>query len=173
MQRLTIIRYLFIAICIAITIYYALDTNYNALISGLAALILIIGAKRKNKIGMALQALRRDDHIRAEQFLSEINSIEDLNSNEKARWHFANGMIETQRQNWNEAISFYKDAIDLSLQNPKDELTALLNITIAFINLKNLEEALSFLNIAKEHPQASLLEKEMQWVESEIEKTNQ
>lgn len=124
------VRLILLFLCAIVSIISAIFGVWSLLLMASAGSVyLLFGYFRESTIPLSLTALRNNDYIKAEKFLSDIIHPERLSKKNRAYFYFCKAMIERENDNFDEATPLFKLALGEGLKNENDRAVALLALT--------------------------------------------
>ena len=139
-------RYLIIVICLLATVFFFLKEDYLNMSMMLGAAILIFfGHYRYGTVYEAFQYLKKENYVKAEKLINQIQKPEWLAKGQKSYFHFTKGVIATQKDNFDLGFSELSKALELGLRTENDTSIVLLNLANIELERKNMKSAKAFI----------------------------
>ena len=164
-----IIRTVLICISLIATFFYFMKEDYlNMSMMLIAAGLFIFGYYRYGTVYVAFQELKKGNYDKAEKLASKIKNPDMLSKGQKSYYHFTQGAIASNNEDWDKSYSEWNKALTIGLRTENDTSIALLNLANVELERKNFEKANEFIKKTRELNLKPLLESEADRIQNEI-----
>lgn len=165
-----IIRIVLIIACLGMSILFYLREDYiNTGLTILAAGLFGYGYFKYGTVYTAFQQLKKENIDKAEKLISKIRNPNNLSKQQKAYYHFTNGIIASEKNEFDLAKSELTKALEIGLRTKNDTSIVLLNLANVEYERKELSSANEYLNELTDYELKPLVKSEMDKL---IEKIN-
>ncbi|WCO03604.1 tetratricopeptide repeat protein [Psychroserpens ponticola] len=134
----------------------------------LAAGLIIYGHYRYGTVYIAFQELKKENYDKAEKLISKIKNPDLLSKGQKSYYHFTQGAIASNNDEWEKSYSEWSKAIEIGLRTENDTSIALLNLANVELERKNFDKANDFIAKVRELNLKPLVKSETDRIQNEI-----
>lgn len=164
------LRIILIIICLVFGIYQFFKGEiYLGFSFTAAAFFLIYGYFRYGNVWLAFQNLMKGHNIKAEKLINSVKYPNLLSTQQKAYYFFVKGVLEQDKNNWDEAEIYYLKALEEGLHTSNNAAIANLNLAIIYHQKGLLDSANLSLRNAIELPHKTEVETEIQKLRLKLE----
>ncbi len=164
------LRIILIIICLVFGIYQFFKGEiYLGFLFTVAAFFLGYGYFRYGNVWSAFQNLMKGRNIRAEKLINSVKYPNLLSTQQKAYYFFAKGVLEQDKNNWDEAENYYLKSLEEGLRTSNDAAIANLNLATIYHRKGLLDSANLSLRNAIELPHKTEVETEIQKLRLKLE----
>ena len=164
-----IVRIIFGIVSLVLAWNFYSSGNITSFYMVMVAIGLIVWGYFKNgTVFLAFQQLKKENYLKAEQFLSKIKNPNLLKKFQKSYYHFIKGFIELNKQNIDNSYIEFKKALELGLRTENDTSIVTLNLASIELERKNYEKAKTYLDQTKKLNHKLELNSEVERIEKEI-----
>lgn len=164
-----IIRTILICISFIATFFYFIKEDYlNMSMMLIAAGLFIYGYYRYGTVYVAFQELKKGNYNKAEKLISKIKNPDILNKAQKSYYHFTQGAIASNNEDWDKSYSEWSKALNTGLRTENDISIALVNLANVELERKNFKEANEFIEKTRELKLKPLIKSETDRIQNEI-----
>lgn len=164
-----IFRIILVVISLIATFFYFMKDEYLSMsMMIIAAGLFVYGHYRYGTVYIAFQELKKGNYEKAEKLISKIKNPDILNKGQKSYYHFTQGAIASNNEDWEKSYSEWSKAIDIGLRTENDTSIALLNLANVELERKNFEKANEFIKKTSELNLKPLIKSEVDRIQNEI-----
>ena len=116
----------------------------------LAAGLFVYGYFKYGTVYAAFQQLRKENYGKAEKLISKVKNPDSLTKQHKSYYHFTNGIIASEKKEWDSAYLELSKALKIGLRTKNDTSLVILNLADIEFERKKLEKAEDYLDRLKE-----------------------
>ena len=117
----------------------------------LAALGFAVNYWRSGPVWLAARAARKGDFARAERLLAEVRSPERLSAEQRAYYHYYQGLLHAERGDLEGAQRHFRDAAASDLRTSSDRSLVQVHLAALAIDLGDQSSAREHLDLARAH----------------------
>lgn len=154
---------------IAMAIYLYTKNDYIAMgMSLFSALLFIYGYYKYGTVYIAFQELKKGKFDKAEKLVSKIKNPATLSKGQKSYYHFVQGAITANNNQWEKSYSEFTKALGIGLRTKNDTSIVLLSLASIEFERKNFEQAKEFIRKVREFDLKPIIELDVNKLEKEI-----
>lgn len=139
----------------------------------LAAGLIIYGHYRYGTVYIAFQELKKENYDKAEKLISKIKNPDLLSNGQKSYYHFIQGAIASNKDEWEKSYFEWSKAIEIGLRTENDTSIALLNLANVELERKNFDKANDFIAKVRGLNIKPLVKSETDRIQNEIKVAQQ
>lgn len=145
------IRLILIFVLFAGGIVALFSDPYLAIVLWAVSLVLILGHLRHGSMIGVLRALGQGRSDKAERLLAEISRPDLLSRRYRAYYHFARGLLATQRKEHETVKVAFNKALEIGLKGRQERAVSYLSLARVAYTEKDRENAKNYLEKTKEN----------------------
>lgn len=163
------IRLALIITCLAVgTVSFFYNNFVDACLIWIGAGLFAYGYFRYSSVWLLFRYLRKGRQAKAEKLLNEIKHPELLTKQQMAYYFLSKAIIETGKDNFAEAETYYKQALQTGLRTSNDKSIAILNLANPYYLTGRPSEAIVQLNQSSQFPHKPEVDMEIQKLQQAI-----
>ncbi|WP_299335052.1 hypothetical protein [uncultured Psychroserpens sp.] len=168
------IRTILIFISLIAGIFYFMKEDYLNMTFMLAAAgLFIYGHYKYGTVYIAFQELKKGKYKKAEKLISKVKNPEKLSKGQKGYYHFIQGAIASDNEDWEKSYSEWNEALKIGLRTENDTSIAFLNLANIELERKNFEKANEYIKKTKALNLKPLIASEADRIQNEINTAQQ
>ena len=167
-------RLLLVLVNLVLVIFFFLREDFLSMFLILISTgLFVYGYFRYGTVYLAFQQLKKENYDKSEKLISKIKNPSMLSANQKSYYHFAQGIIASNKRDWDKSASDLNKALTIGLRTENDISIALLNLANVEFERKNFEKAIELIKKIKKFDLNSLVRSELDKLEHKINKEEQ
>lgn len=165
-----LIRIILIIANLGMAVLFYLKEDYISMcLTILAAALFGYGYFKYGTVYTAFQKLKKGNLVEAEKLISKIKNPNNLSKPQKSYYHFIQGIIASQKKDFDFAKSELINALDIGLKTKNDNSIVLLNLAEIEYERTELLSAKNYLNKLKAFELKPIVKLEMENLAKKIE----
>jgi len=164
-----LLRIIFIIGSIGMAIFFYSKSDFtNMALVLFSAILFIYGYFKYGTVYVAFQELKKGNNDKAEKLISKIKNPKILNKGQKSYYHFIQGVMASNREDWEKSYSEFTQALNIGLRTKNDTSIVLLHLANIEFERKNFDQANAFIKKVRAFDLKPLIESETDKLENEI-----
>lgn len=165
-----IVRLVLAILSACMAFYHYTKSEYLQMVFILiAGALFLYGYFKAGTVYIAFKALQKQEFEKAEKLISKIKNPENLAKSQKNYYHFVQGFLASNKNEWNKSYLELNKALEIGLRTENDTSIALSHLAEIELQRKNYKEATAFINRVRELKLIPIVASETDRIEKEIE----
>ncbi|TVZ15593.1 tetratricopeptide repeat protein [Maribacter sp. MAR_2009_72] len=149
-------------------VFYGRNDFWNMALSLFGAVLFVYGYFKYGTVYAAFQQLKKENYDKAEKLISKIKNPEQLSKSQKGYFHFTNGIIASEKEEWDYSLSELLKALKIGLRTENDKSIVLLNLANVEFEKKNYDKATEYIKEVRKIDLKPLVKSETDTIEQKI-----